>query len=597
MDKSLIRNFCIIAHIDHGKSTLADRFLEDTKTLGHAEVQEQTLDSMELERERGITIKAKAVRINYKAEDGKTYVFNLVDTPGHVDFAYEVAKSLDAVENAVLLVDSSQGVEAQTVANFYLAFEKDLNIVPVANKVDLPHSQIDECREQMKEMFDFEPEEISGVSAKSGVGIKEVLEKMVKECKPPEGSPDEPLRGYIFDSVFDPYRGIILFVRVLEGSIKAGDQITIVNKDKSYKIEELGVFRPGIETVQSLAAGEIGAVFCNIKDPLEVTIPDYMVFKNNPTDKPTPPAKKMPPMVFCGIFPGSPADHSALRDAIDKLKLEDASFEVEPDSMGILGFGFRCGFLGLLHMEIIHERLQREFGLDIILTSPNVRYEVVVKNGEEIIVDNPTHFPESSEVIEVREPYIRATIITPIEFMQPLHDLAKERRGMPSKQEFLGSNRMSLSFEIPLQEVISNFYDCVKSITKGYGSLDYEFIGHRADDIVKVDILFNKKPSGIFSLLVHRTKADSVSRKVLKKLREFIPRHMFEVNMQAAIGAKVLASERIAALRKDVTSKCYGGDISRKRKLWEKQKAGKKKMKMLGDVQIPPKAFREVLKI
>ena len=596
MDTSLIRNFCIVAHIDHGKSTLADRFLEDTNTFGHAEVKEQTLDSMELERERGITIKAKAVRLDYKADDGKTYVLNLVDTPGHVDFAYEVAKSLDAVENAILLVDSSQGVEAQTVANFYLAFERDLNLIPVANKMDLPHSRIEESKEQMMEMFDIDPDQVSGVSAKSGAGIKEVLERIVKEFKPPTGSADEPLRGYIFDSLFDPYKGVILFVRILEGTMNPGDQVVIVDKGKSYKIEELGVFKPQIEKVKSLAAGEVGAVFCNIKDPQEVVVPDYIVSKNNPTEKPTPSGKKMPSMVFCGIFPGTPSDHGVLRDAIDKLKLEDASFEAEPDSMGILGFGFRCGFLGLLHMEIIQERLVREFGLEVVLTAPNVRYEVVTKQ-EEMIIDNPSHFPENSEILEVREPYIRVTIITPIEYMQPLHELTKERRGAPTKNEFLGSNRMSLTFEIPLQEVISNFYDCVKSITKGYGSLDYEFIGYRADDIVKIDILFNKKPSGIFCLLVHRTKSDQISRKVLKKLREFVPRHMFEVNMQAAIGANVIASERIAALRKDVTSKCYGGDISRKRKLWDKQKEGKKKMKMLGDVQIPPKAFREVLKI
>jgi GTP-binding protein LepA len=596
MENSLIRNFCIIAHIDHGKSTLADRFLEHTDTITRGGT-EQVLDSMELERERGITIKAKAVRLVYKAQDGREYVFNLVDTPGHVDFAYEVAKSLEAVEAAILLVDASQGVEAQTVANFYLAFEKDLYIIPVANKIDLPHARLDETKHVLMDMFDIDPDSVLGVSAKTGEGISQVLERVVAECPPPRGSADQPLRAYVFDSMFDVYRGVVLFVRVLEGQIKPGDQILIVNKGKKYTVEDLGVFRPAIESIKILEAGEIGAVFCNIRDPHEVVIPDYMTHVNAPTSMPTPPGKKMQPMVFCGIFPPSPTDHDALRDAIDKLRLQDASFEVEPDNMGVLGFGFRCGFLGMLHMEIIHERLRREFGLDVILTSPNVRYQLTTKRGEELIIDDPGKFPPVDQVEEVREPFVRAHVITPIEFMQTIHDLVKERRGFSSKNEYLGSERMSLEFEIPLQEVISNFYDCVKSVTKGYGSLDYEFIGFRPNDIIHVEILFNKKPSGIFSFLVHREKADAVSRKVLKKLREFVPRHMFEVNMQAVTGARVIASEKIAALKKDVTAKCYGGDISRKRKLWEKQKEGKKKMKQLGDVQIPPRAFREVLKI
>jgi len=598
MSNENIRNFCIIAHIDHGKSTLADRFLETTKTLGHSEVRQQTLDSMELEKERGITIKAKAVRLDYTAKDGKKYILNLVDTPGHVDFAYEVSKTLDAVENAILLVDASQGVEAQTVANFYLAFDRNINILPVANKIDLPHARIDEVRREMLELFDLDPDLVHGVSAKAGIGIDELMESIVSYFKPPKGEASEPLRAYVFDSTFDSYRGVVLFVRVFEGTLKKGDQVKLVHTGKLYKVEDLGVFKPQIEPITQLSAGEVGAVFCNIKDPLEVSVPDYVISAKDPTTKPTPEPRKMQAMVFCGIFPGNPADHNHLRDAIDKLKLQDASILVEPDNMGELGFGFRCGFLGLLHMEIIQERLMREFELDIIVTAPNVRYKIIMKNStEEIIVDNPSHFPEQGLVDSVFEPYVRATIMTPIEFMQPLHELAKDRRGVPVKQDFLGSNRMSLVFDIPLQEVISNFYDSVKSLTKGYGSLDFEFTGYRLNDIVKVDIHFNKEPSGIFSFLIHRTKVETVSRKVLEKLREFIPRHMFEVNIQAVVGAKIIASERISALKKDVTAKCYGGDISRKRKLWDKQKEGKKKMKLLGEVEVPPKAFREVLKL
>ncbi|HEC69501.1 MAG TPA: elongation factor 4 [Candidatus Omnitrophica bacterium] len=596
IDKNLIRNFCIIAHIDHGKSTLADRILEITQAINNKEFKEQVLDSMELERERGITIKAKAVRLNFPFE-GKTYILNLVDTPGHVDFSYEVAKSLGAVETAVLLVDATQGVEAQTVANYYLATEKNLKIIPAINKIDLAQAQIERTKSQLKEAFGFAEEEISLISAKDGRGVSQLLERIIKEAPLPQGEINQPLRAFLFDSQYDPFKGVLLFVRILEGEISKRKKIKLLSKGTIYEIEELGIFKPHIEKREILTAGEIGVISCNIKDPSQINIPDYITDPLNPTSQNIPKYKRLTPMVFCGIFPNSPKDYSNLRASLEKLRLSDPSFTYEPDNSEVLGPGFRGGFLGLLHMEIIHQRIEREYNLDVILTSPNVRYQIVTKKEETIFIENPQKFPSPSQIKEVREPFIEAKILSPLEYMQAICELAKSKRGIFKKMDYLGGDRLNIIFELPFQEVVIDFYDNIKSITKGYGSLDYEFIGYRKSEIVKVDILFNRNPSGVFSLLVHKDKAERISRKVLQKLKELIPRHVFEINIQAAIGSKIIASEKIPALKKDVTSKCYGGDITRKRKLWEKQKEGKKKLKTLGRVQIPSEAFLEILKI
>lgn len=596
MSTENIRNFCIIAHIDHGKSTFADRILEITQAVNKRYFHEQMLDTMELERERGITIKAKAVRLNFTSQEGGSFIFNLVDTPGHVDFTYEVEKSLLATEGAILLVDASQGVEAQTVANFYLAKNNGLKIIPVINKIDLAQAQIEHTQRQLQEVFNFSKEEISLASAKQGRGIQEVLERVIKEIPPPQDAPEEPLRAFIFDSVYDPFKGVMLFIRVFKGRIFPGMEIALANKEVSFRIEEVGIFRLKPEGKESLSAGEIGFVYCNIKDPQDIDIPDMMIDKNNPGPGDIPQYRRLPPMVFSGIFPVTPKDYNFLKDALQKLRLSDPSFVYEPDNLGVLGYGFRCGFLGLLHMEIIQERLEREYNLELILTSPNVRYEVLLKNGKLIFVDSPYKFPEASQIQEVREPFVLAKIVTPLEYMEPICELAKSRRGIFKRIDYLGQDLLNIGFELPLGEVIVDFYDNIKSVTRGYGSLDYEFIGYKKTDIVRIDILFNRKFSGIFSLLVHRQKAEYRARQLLGKLKNIIPRHMFEVNIQAAIGSKIIASEKIPSLKKDVTSKCYGGDITRKRKLWEKQKEGKKKMKMLGNVQVPPRAFLEILK-
>jgi len=596
-DNSLIRDFCIIAHIDHGKSTLADRILEETKAVDKRKFHDQMLDDMDLERERGITIKAKAVRLLYKADDGIEYILNLVDTPGHVDFGYEVAKSLSASDGAVLLVDGTQGIEAQTVANFYLAKNRGLAIIPVINKIDLSQVQTEKTIFQIEEVFGFERKRISLISAKEGIGVRDVLERVIKEIPSPQGSSKESLRAFIFDSEYDPFKGVALFVRVFEGKILPGTEIKFLSRDLSYTVEGICVFVPEKIKKEYLLSGEVGVIYCNIKNPLEVEIPEYITEKNNPTKKDALQCRRLPPMVFCGIFPSSPKDYSALRSALEKLRLSDSSFTYEPDNSQVLGYGFRCGFLGLLHMEIIQERVEREYSLDVVLTSPNVKYEIVDNTGEVSVIDNPQKFPDSVLVKEVREPIISASIVIPLEYMDPVCEFAKSRRGIFSKMDYLGKDRLNVVFTLPLQEVVVDFYDSIKSITKGYGSLDYEFINFKKADIVKVDILFNRKPSGVFSLLLHRKKAERTARKVLLRLKELIPRHVFEINIQAGIGSKIIASEKKPAMKKDVTSKCYGGDITRKRKLWEKQKAGKKKLKTLGSIQIPSKAFLEILKI
>ena len=595
--KKRIRNFCIIAHIDHGKSTLADRFLDMAGTINIRKRKEQVLDSMELEQERGITIKAKAVRldISYK---GEGYILNLIDTPGHVDFSYEVAKSLKGAEGAIILIDASQGVEAQTVANFYLALENDLRIIPALNKIDLPGADIEKSSSQLFDVFGFKKEEISLVSAKEGRGMEELLKRIIEEIPPPGGDLNEPLKAVLFDSSYDSYKGVILFLRVFDGKISLGDSILLMHQKKVYRVEEVGVFLPDPQKRESLSCGEVGYICCNIKNPQDIDVGDTITSSSNPTAKAFEGYKKISPMVFCGIFPSSPKDYPALRAAIEKLKLSDPSFVYEPDNLGSLGYGFRCGFLGLLHMEIVQERLEREHNLDLILTSPNVRYRLK-KTGQKApeYIEVPHQFPDVSSIEEVSEPFVRATIVTPAEGMDSICDLAKSRRGEFVKMDYLGKDRLAIIFDLPLGEIIIDFYDSIKSLTKGYASFDYEFIGYRKTEIVKIDILFNQKRAEAFSILVHKEKFENKARVVVEKLKKLIPRQMYEVRIQAAIDSKIIASEKVAALKKNVTAKCYGGDISRKRKLWEKQKKGKKKMKQLGNVIIPQNAFLEVLKM
>ncbi|MCK9572855.1 MAG: translation elongation factor 4 [Candidatus Omnitrophica bacterium] len=591
-----IRNFCIIAHIDHGKSTLADRFLEITGAIDKRKFENQMLDSMELERERGITIKAKAVRLKFTYKEND-YILNLIDTPGHVDFTYEVAKSLKACEGAILLVDASQGVEAQTVANFYLALEADLKIIPVVNKIDLPNADVERTLGQLNDIFGFKREEVSLVSAKAGNGINEVLTRVIEEFSAPQASADAPLKAILFDSSFDVYRGVILFVRIFDGKITAGDNIFLMRKKITYKVEEVGIFLPSMEKKEFLSSGEVGYICCGIRDPHEVEMGDTVTNPDNPTLSPFEGYKKIPPMVFCGIFPSQSKSYPVLRGAIEKLRLSDSSFVYEPDNLGSLGYGFRCGFLGLLHIEIVQERLEREYNLDLILTSPSVMYKVNTTTKEVVYVQSPHQLPDPSSIGEVYEPFVKASIIAPIDEMDAICDLAKSRRGTFVKMDYLGKDRLSIVFELPLGEIIIDFYDKIKSITKGYASLDYEFIEYRKTEIVKIDILFNKKQVEAFSILVHKEKSEARARMVVEKLKELIPRQMFEISIQAAVGSKIIASERVSALKKNVTSKCYGGDITRKRKLWEKQKEGKKKLKQMGNINVPQEAFLEVLKM
>jgi len=591
-----IRNFCIIAHIDHGKSTLADRFLEITGAIDKRKFENQMLDSMELERERGITIKAKAVRLKF-AYKGNDYILNLIDTPGHVDFTYEVAKSLKACEGAILLVDASQGVEAQTVANFYLALEANLKIIPVVNKIDLPNADVERTLGQLNDIFGFKREEVSLVSAKTGNGINEVLARVIEEFPAPQEAIDAPLKAILFDSSFDVYRGVILFVRIFDGRITAGDNIFLMREKRTYKVEEVGIFLPSMEKKEFLSSGEVGYICCGIRDPHEVEMGDTVTNPDNPTLSPFEGYKKIPPMVFCGIFPSQSKSYPVLRGAIEKLRLSDSSFVYEPDNLGSLGYGFRCGFLGLLHIEIVQERLEREYNLDLILTSPSVMYKVNTTTKEVVYVQSPHQLPDPSSIGEVYEPFVKASIIAPIDEMDAICDLAKSRRGTFVKMDYLGKDRLSIVFELPLGEIIIDFYDKIKSITKGYASLDYEFIEYRKTEIVKIDILFNKKQVEAFSILVHKEKSEARARMVVEKLKELIPRQMFEISIQAAVGSKIIASERVSALKKNVTSKCYGGDITRKRKLWEKQKEGKKKLKQMGNINVPQEAFLEVLKM
>ncbi|MDA8169702.1 MAG: translation elongation factor 4 [Nitrospiraceae bacterium] len=590
-----IRNFSIIAHIDHGKSTIADRLLEFTGALPEREMMAQVLDSMDLERERGITIKAHAVRLMYKAGDGREYTLNLIDTPGHVDFSYEVSRSLASCEGALLIIDATQGVEAQTIANAYLAIENDLEIVPVINKIDLQQADPERVKEQLGETIPIEADGAILASAKAGIGIREILEAVVKKIPPPEGDSDAPLKALIFDSWFDSYKGVITLVRVFDGTVKTGMKIKLMSVDKIYEVNEVGVFTPKALSTGKLGAGEVGYIIAGIKDVADTRIGDTITGGENPAEKPLPGYRDARPMVYCGLYPTEHNQYEALKVALEKLKLNDASFTFEPESSQALGFGFRCGFLGLLHLEIIRERLEREFGLTLISTTPTVIYKALDAAGNFFFVDSPSKWEASFGRVE--EPYVKAIIFVPQNFLGAVFDLCQSRRGVQKEFTFIGKDRIMLTYELPMNEILWDFFDKLKSMTKGYASLDYEFIGYREADLVRVDILLNGEPVDALSLIVPREKAYLRARQVVEKLRQVIPRHLFEVAIQAAIGSRVIARETVRALRKDVLAKCYGGDITRKRKLIEKQKEGKKKMKQVGRVEVPQEAFLAVLQL
>ncbi len=596
MSIELTRNFCIIAHIDHGKTTLSDRLLERTGTIQDRERQDQLLDSMDLERERGITIKAHPVAMRYTAKNGKTYRLNLSDTPGHVDFAYEVSRSLAACEGALLIVDAAQGVEAQTVANVHLAHKQGLTIVPVINKIDLPNADIPAVHKQIEEILQIPAEEAIDCSAKMGIGIEEILEAVVHRIPPPVQPKDDTLRALVFDSVFDVYRGVVAYVRVMSGSMVADQQVRMMNNNSRHEIKEVGVFTPKMFPQPKLNAGDVGYFIANIKTTADIKIGDTITDQRNPATEALPGFQEIHPMVFSGIYPINTADFEHLKTAIGKLRLNDSAFVYQPESSVALGFGFRCGFLGLLHMEIIQERLRREYDMDIIATSPSVVYEVQTTRGETLLVDNPAHLPDPSIIDEIREPIVRAYVLCPNESIGDILQLIMEKRGTMDHTETLDTRRVMLHCELPLNEILVDFNDKIKSITRGYGSMDYEHAGYRADKLVKLDLLVNGEPVDAFSMIVHRDRAEARGRQLAAKLKEVIPSQLYQVAIQAAIGGKIIARESVSALRKDVTAKCYGGDISRKRKLLEKQKEGKKRMKSIGRINIPQEAFIQVLK-
>lgn len=591
-----IRNFSIIAHIDHGKSTLADRLLEITGAVSAREMRDQYLDRLDLERERGITIKAQAVRLYYERENGEIYQLNLIDTPGHVDFTYEVSRALSACEGALLVVDASQGVEAQTLANLYLALENNLEIIPVINKIDLPQADIERTKREIEEIIGLPADEALLVSAKLGIGIKDVLEAIVKKIPPPKGKPEGPLRALVFDSWYDPYLGVVVLVRVVDGTLYPGQKIKFLSTGKTFEITKVGVFAPEATSIDKLSAGEVGFIAAGIKEVRDARIGDTITEANADVE-PLPGFKEVKPVVFAGIFPVDSDDFLALKEAIEKLWLNDPAFSYEVETSSALGFGFRCGFQGLLHMEIVQERLEREFKLNLITTAPSVKYKVKLKNGKELEIENPAHWPDPGTIEEVYEPYIRAEIYTPKEYLGALITLCEEKRGIQKEIKFLTPERVILVYELPFSEVVMDFYDKLKSYSRGYASLDYQFIGYRESDLVKMDILINKQPVDALSLIVHREKAYYRGRDLVTKLKEVIPRQLFEVVIQAAIGSRVIARERIPPLRKDVLAKCYGGDVTRKKKLLEKQKEGKKRLKAIGQVEIPQEAFLAVLKI
>jgi GTP-binding protein LepA len=597
MDREFIRNFSIIAHIDHGKSTLADRLLEATGALSQREMMEQVLDSMDLERERGITIKAHAVRLNYPASDGNVYQLNLIDTPGHVDFSYEVSRSLQACEGALLVVDASQGVEAQTLANTYLALHHNLEIIPVINKIDLPAAEPERMREQIESVIGLDAAGALMVSAKQGLGIHDVLEAIVHLVPPPKGLPEAPLRALIFDSWFDPYRGVIILARVVEGRLRKGQRIRLWSNGKAFEVEGLGYQAPKATPCDELSAGEVGFLFANIKTVSDAKIGDTIVDHDDPAAEPLPGFEEIKPMVFAGLYPVESHEHGLLREALEKLRLNDSAFNFEPENSVALGFGFRCGFLGLLHLEIVQERLEREFDIDLITTAPGVRYRVTTSAGEVIEVDNPTKFPDPAGIRQVEEPIILATVITREEYLGGILSLLEEKRGVQKKFEHIGSGRVLLEYELPLNEIVLDFYDRLKSSSRGYASLDYHLAGYRVSPMVKLDVLVAGEPVDALSMIVHKDFAYERGKTLIERMRKLIPRQMFEVALQAAIGNKVISRETIPAMRKNVLAKCYGGDITRKRKLLEKQKEGKKRMKRVGRVEIPQEAFLAVLKV
>ena len=591
-----IRNFCIVAHIDHGKSTLADRIVEMTGTVSKREMKEQLLDNMDIERERGITIKLQTVRMFYNYE-GEEYIFNLIDTPGHVDFTYEVSRSLAACEGAILVVDATQGVEAQTLTNVYLAIDNDLEIFPVINKIDLPSANPDEVKKEIEDVIGLDASDAPLVSAKEGKNIEEILVQIIKKLPPPSGSESAPLRALIFDSVYDNYKGAICLCRIVDGSVKVGDTIKMCATGKSFEVTEVGVFTPKMLSQKELSAGDVGYIAASIKTVSDIEVGDTIVLQSDSNPKPLKGYKKVTPMVFSGIYPADGARYNDLKEALEKLKLNDASLQYEPETSAALGFGFRCGFLGLLHMEIIEERLEREFNLDLITTAPSVSYKVIKNSGEELLVANPTHLPNMSEIDYMEEPFVKATVFTPPEYIGAIMELCMDKRAEYLDTTYLDPTRVKMLFEIPLNEIIYDFFDSLKSKTRGYASLDYEMSGYKRSDLVKLDILLNGDVCDALSIIVHKDKAYARGRGIAEKLREVIPRQMFEIPIQAAIGGKVIARETVRAMRKDVLAKCYGGDITRKKKLLEKQKEGKKRMRQVGSVEVPSEAFMSILKL
>ncbi|MCI0453998.1 MAG: translation elongation factor 4 [Candidatus Dadabacteria bacterium] len=596
MEPKYIRNFSIIAHVDHGKSTLADRILEFTGSVTEREMTEQFLDQMELERERGITIKAQAVRINYKADNGTTYEFNLIDTPGHVDFSYEVSRSLQACEGVLLVVDASQGVEAQTLAHAYLAADSGLELIPVINKIDLPSADPERVKKEIEEAIGISAEDAVLASAKEGIGTKDVLEAIVKKIPPPSGRRESPLKALIFDSWFDSYQGVVMLVRVFEGKIRFGMKIQLMSTGKTYEVKKLGIFSPRAIEVEEISTGEVGFVTAAIKEISEAKVGDSITDALKPTDAPLYGFRVMKPMVFSGLYPIDPGEYEKLRDALEKLRLNDSAFIYEPETSLALGFGFRCGFLGLLHMEIVRERLEREFELELISTAPTVIYKVTDTKGEEILVDNPSKLPPSEKIETIEEPYVLVMLHTPSIYLGSIFELCENRRGTQKNIKYITQDRVIVEYELPLSEIMFDFFDRLKSVSRGYASMDYELIGYKASELVKLDVLINGDPVDALSIIVHREKAYERGKELVEKLRKLIPRQLFEVALQAAIGNRVIARETVKPVRKDVTAKCYGGDITRKRKLLEKQKEGKKRLKQIGKVEIPQEAFLAVLK-
>jgi GTP-binding protein LepA len=597
MDQQLIRNFCIIAHIDHGKSTLADRMLQATHTISDREMMDQVLDTMDLEREKGVTIKASAVRMSYVAEDGLTYQLNLIDTPGHVDFAYEVSRALQACEGALLVVDASQGVEAQTLANLYLAMEHDLEVVPVINKIDLVSAQPDAVADEIEEILGLAAEDVLRISAKEGTNVPAVLEQVVKQMPPPRGQRHQPLRALIFDSHYDPYKGVVAYVRVFDGSMEMGQSLRLMMTEQVVDPIEVGVFAPDMRPTGRLEAGEVGYVATGLKTVVECRVGDTFTWQANPAEVPLPGYRPMKPMVFASAYPSEAADYLALREALGKLELNDAALTFQPETSQALGYGFRCGFLGLFHMEIVQERLEREYDLDLVFTAPSVEYEVTLTDGSEIVIDSPVELPDPTQITEIREPWVQIDVFTPTEFIGQVMDLVTQRRGEFKAQEYLDQRRVLLSYHIPLIEILTDFYNELKARTRGYASLDYHFEGYRPADMVRLDVLVNKEPVDALSIIVHRDKMYNKGMRLVSKLKDVIPRQQFDVPIQAAVGNKVVSRANVKAIRKDVLAKCYGGDITRKRKLLEKQKAGKKRMKMIGSVEIPQEAFMTILKL